>query len=110
MEILQGAISAVVYQNYENGYAVLRLGVGGGQPNRVNSARIAVEQAGEKAKGSVAASDAFLPFADSLDVFVDAGVTAIIQPGGSIRDEESIEAADKAGIAMVFTGHRHFRH
>ena len=86
------------------------VGVGGGQPNRVNSARIAVEQAGENAKGAVAASDAFLPFADSLDVFVEAGVTAIIQPGGSIRDEESIEAADKAGLAMVFTGHRHFRH
>ncbi|MGI6217088.1 MAG: bifunctional phosphoribosylaminoimidazolecarboxamide formyltransferase/IMP cyclohydrolase [Coriobacteriales bacterium] len=86
------------------------IGMGAGQPNRVNSARIALEQAGEKARGAVAASDAFLPFADSLDALVAAGVTAIIQPGGSIRDEEVIEAANRAGIAMVFTGHRHFRH
>ena len=86
------------------------IGVGAGQPNRVDSARIAVEQAGEKAKGAVAASDAFLPFSDTLEVLGDAGVTAIIQPGGSIRDEESIKAADERGIAMVFTGYRHFRH
>lgn len=88
----------------------VNLGEGGGQPNRVNSARIAVEQAGDKAKGAVAASDAFFPFADGLEVLADAGVTAIIQPGGSIRDEEVIEAANKYDIAMVFTGHRHFRH
>lgn len=86
------------------------VGVGGGQPNRVNSARIAVEQAGEKAQGSVAASDAFFPFRDGFDVLAEAGVTAIIQPGGSIRDEEVIAAADEQGLAMVFTGHRHFRH
>lgn len=86
------------------------VGAGGGQPNRVNSARIAVEQAGDKAKGAVAASDAFFPFRDGFDVLADAGVTAVIQPGGSIRDEEVIEAADERGIAMVFTGHRHFRH
>ena len=86
------------------------VGIGGGQPNRVNSARIAVEQAGELAKGAVAASDAFLPFPDTLETLRDAGVTALIQPGGSIRDELSIECADKAQIAMVFTGHRHFRH
>ena len=86
------------------------VGIGGGQPNRVNSARIAVEQAGELAKGAVAASDAFLPFPDTLEALRDAGVTALIQPGGSIRDELSIECADKAQIAMVFTGHRHFRH
>ena len=88
----------------------VNLGEGGGQPNRVNSARIAVEQAGEKAKGAVAASDAFFPFRDGLDTLAEAGVTAIIQPGGSIRDEEVIQAADEHGIAMVFTGHRHFRH
>lgn len=88
----------------------VNLGEGGGQPNRVNSARIAVEQAGEKARGAVAASDAFFPFRDGLDTLAEAGITAIIQPGGSIRDEEVIEAANEHGIAMVFTGHRHFRH
>ncbi len=86
------------------------VGVGGGQPNRVNSARIAVEQAGDKARGAVAASDAFFPFRDGFDVLAEAGVTAVIQPGGSVRDEEVIAAADEQGIAMVFTGHRHFRH
>ena len=86
------------------------VGVGGGQPNRVNSARIAVEQAGEKAQGAVAASDAFFPFRDGFDTLAQAGVTAVIQPGGSIRDEEVIAAADEQGVAMVFTGHRHFRH
>lgn len=86
------------------------VGVGGGQPNRVNSARIAVEQAGEKAQGAVAASDAFFPFRDGFDVLADAGVKAVIQPGGSIRDEEVIAAADEKGVCMVFTGHRHFRH
>ncbi len=86
------------------------VGAGGGQPNRVNSARIAVEQAGEKAHGAVAASDAFFPFRDGFDVLAQAGVTAVIQPGGSIRDDEVIAAADEQGVAMVFTGHRHFRH
>jgi phosphoribosylaminoimidazolecarboxamide formyltransferase/IMP cyclohydrolase len=86
------------------------VGSGAGQPNRVNSARIAVEQAGEKAQGAVAASDAFMPFADSLETLIAAGVTAVIQPGGSIRDEEVIATADDAGVALVFTGHRHFRH
>ena len=86
------------------------VGAGGGQPNRVNSARIAVEQAGEKARGAVAASDAFFPFRDGFDVLAKAGVVAVIQPGGSIRDEEVIAAANEQGVAMVFTGHRHFRH
>ncbi len=86
------------------------VGAGGGQPNRVNSARIAVEQAGDKAKGAVAASDAFFPFRDGFDVLADAGVVAVIEPGGSIRDEEVIQAADEKGVALVFTGHRHFRH
>ena len=86
------------------------VGAGGGQPNRVNSARIAVEQAGEKARSAVAASDAFFPFRDGFDVLAQAGVTAVIQPGGSIRDEEVIAAADEQDVAMVFTGHRHFRH
>ncbi len=88
----------------------MSVGAGGGQPNRVNSARIAVEQAGDKAKGAVAASDAFFPFRDGFDVLADAGVVAVIEPGGSIRDEEVIQAANEKGVALVFTGHRHFRH
>ncbi len=86
------------------------VGVGAGQPNRVNSAELAVSQAGEKAQGAVAASDAFMPFADSLEVLAAAGVTAVIQPGGSVRDEEVLAAADAAGMVVVFTGIRHFRH
>ncbi len=86
------------------------VGVGAGQMNRVNSARIAVEAAGDQAEGAVCASDAFMPFSDSLEVVAAAGVTAVIQPGGSIRDEEVIAKADELGVAMVFTGHRHFRH
>jgi phosphoribosylaminoimidazolecarboxamide formyltransferase/IMP cyclohydrolase len=96
------------------------VGIGAGQMSRVDSARIAVSKATEAAKaagldrplteGSVAASDAFFPFADGLETIVAAGATAVIQPGGSMRDNEVIEAADKAGIAMAFTGMRHFRH
>ena len=86
------------------------VGVGGGQPNRVDAARIAIGRAGENARGSVAASDAFFPFRDTVDELARAGVTAIIQPGGSVRDEESIAAANEHGIAMVLTGTRHFRH
>ncbi len=86
------------------------LGIGGGLPSRVDATQLAVAKAGERARGSVLASDAFFPFADSIEVAIQAGVTAIIQPGGSIRDKEVIEAANKAGIAMVFTGTRHFRH
>lgn len=86
------------------------LGMGAGQPNRVTSVHLALRAAGDKAKGSVLASDAFFPFPDGVELAASGGVTAIIQPGGSIRDEESIAAADKAGVAMVFTGQRHFRH
>jgi phosphoribosylaminoimidazolecarboxamide formyltransferase / IMP cyclohydrolase len=86
------------------------VGIGPGQPNRVDSARIGAERAGNNAKGSVVASDAFFPFADGLEAAIAAGAAAAIQPGGSTRDAEVIEAADKAGIAMVFTGMRHFRH
>jgi phosphoribosylaminoimidazolecarboxamide formyltransferase / IMP cyclohydrolase len=86
------------------------IGVGAGQMNRVGSANIALEQAGEKAQGAVLASDAFFPFRDTIDAAAQAGITAIIQPGGSVRDEESIQAADEHGIAMVFTGVRHFKH
>jgi phosphoribosylaminoimidazolecarboxamide formyltransferase / IMP cyclohydrolase len=86
------------------------VGVGMGQVNRVDSCRLAVERAGERAAGSVAASDAFFPFADGAQVLIDAGVRAIVEPGGSIRDEDVIAAADQAGLAMLFTGMRHFRH
>ena len=96
------------------------VGIGAGQMSRVDSARIAARKAQDAAdeaklsqpltKGSVVASDAFFPFADGLLVAVEAGATAVIQPGGSVRDNEVIAAADAHGIAMVFTGVRHFRH
>ena len=86
------------------------VGMGAGQPSRIISAQIAGEKAGDKAKGSVLASDAMFPFTDVVQHAAKIGVTAIIQPGGSIRDQESIDAADKHNIAMVFTGERHFRH
>lgn len=86
------------------------IGVGAGQMNRVGSANIAFAQAGEKCVGAVLASDAFFPFRDTIDQAAKAGITAIIQPGGSLRDEESIKAADEHNIAMVFTGMRHFKH
>ncbi|GAA4621642.1 bifunctional phosphoribosylaminoimidazolecarboxamide formyltransferase/IMP cyclohydrolase [Actinoallomurus vinaceus] len=86
------------------------VGVGMGQVNRVDSARLAVSRAGDRTTGAVGASDAFFPFADGLQVLVDAGVTAIVEPGGSIHDEEVIEAAAKAGITLYFTGVRHFFH
>ena len=85
-------------------------GVGAGQMSRVDSVRIAIEKAGGAARGSVMASDAFFPFRDGVDLAAAAGVTAIIQPGGSIRDDEVIAAANEQGVAMVFTGRRHFRH
>ena len=86
------------------------LGMGAGQPSRIVSAQVAREKAGDKAKGSVLASDAMFPFPDVVEAAAEAGVTAIIQPGGSIRDEDSIKTADAHNIAMVFTGERHFRH
>ena len=86
------------------------VGIGMGQVNRVDSARLAVSRAGDRVKGSVAASDAFFPFADGLQILIDSGVTAVVQPGGSVRDEEVIAAAQKSGIAMFFTATRHFSH
>ena len=86
------------------------VGIGMGQVNRVDSARLAVSRAGNRVKGSVAASDAFFPFADGLQILIDAGVSAVVQPGGSVRDEEVIAAAKAAGIAMFFTNTRHFSH
>jgi phosphoribosylaminoimidazolecarboxamide formyltransferase/IMP cyclohydrolase len=86
------------------------VGIGMGQVNRVDSCRLAVSRAGDRVVGSVAASDAFFPFADGLQVLLDAGVRAVVQPGGSVRDEEVIEAAKAAGITMYFTAERHFYH
>jgi phosphoribosylaminoimidazolecarboxamide formyltransferase/IMP cyclohydrolase len=86
------------------------VGIGGGLPSRVDAVNLAVCKAGERARGAVLASDAFFPFADGVEAAARAGVSAIIQPGGSIRDSEVIEAANRANIAMVFTGVRHFRH
>lgn len=88
----------------------MTIGVGAGQMNRVGAAKIALEQAGERAKGAVLASDAFFPMSDTVEEAARAGITAIIQPGGSIRDEDSIKLADKHGIAMILTGVRHFKH
>jgi len=85
-------------------------GVGGGRTSRVDACRDAVGKAGARARGAVAASDAFFPFPDGLEVLAEAGVTAVVQPGGSVRDSEVIAAADAAGVAMLFTGRRHFRH
>ena len=86
------------------------VGVGMGQVNRVDSAKLAVARAGDRVRGSVAASDAFFPFPDGFEVLADAGVAAVVQPGGSVRDAQTIEAAEKAGVAMYMTGTRHFAH
>ena len=88
----------------------MMVGMGAGQPNRVVSIHLSLRIAGDKSKGSALASDAFMPFADNIEMAADGGITAIAQPGGSIRDDEVIAAANEAGIAMVFTGVRHFNH
>ncbi len=104
----------VVKHVKSNGIAIARdsatVGVGPGQTNRIWAAQMAIERAGDKCKGAVMASDAFFPFDDCVEAAAKAGVTAIIQPGGSIRDEDSIKKCDEYGIAMVFTGIRHFKH
>ena len=86
------------------------VGVGAGQMSRVVSVQIACEKAGERAHGSVLASDAFFPFADGVEAAAKAGITAVAQPGGSVRDADVVAAADELGLAMVMTGVRHFRH
>ena len=86
------------------------VGIGAGQQNRVDSARIAIDKAGARARGAIGASDAFFPFRDGPDALAAAGVTALVEPGGSVRDDEVIASADEHGIALVFTGERHFRH
>ena len=85
-------------------------GIGAGQQNRRDAGAIAAEKADGRAQGGVCASDAFFPFTDGLDAAIQAGCTAVIQPGGSIRDQEVIDAANEAGLTMVFTGERHFKH
>ncbi|KAB2331189.1 bifunctional phosphoribosylaminoimidazolecarboxamide formyltransferase/IMP cyclohydrolase [Cytobacillus depressus] len=97
--------NAIVVNN-----ADMTLGIGAGQMNRVGAAKIALEQAGAQAKGAAMASDAFFPMDDTVEAAAKAGITAIIQPGGSVRDEDSIKKADEYGITMVFTGVRHFKH
>ena len=86
------------------------IGVGAGQMSRIMASRIAIERAKGREKGSVLASDAFFPFRDNIDLAAEHGITAVIQPSGSIRDKEVINAANECGIALVFTGARHFRH
>ena len=113
MTALEFAWKAIKYVK-SNGIIVTNdhmiLGVGPGQTNRVASVRIAIDQAKDRLDGAVLASDAFFPFADNVEEIAKAGIKAIIQPGGSVRDQESIEAADKHGLTMIFTGVRHFRH
>lgn len=101
--------NAIVFARaFENGFATV--GIGSGQPNRVDCVKIAAERAGAKSKGAVMASDAFFPFPDSVELAARAGITAIVHPGGSVRDAESLAAADANNIAMLVTGVRHFRH
>ena len=84
--------------------------MGAGQPSRVYSTEIAIKRAGERARGAVLSSDAFFPFPDSVELAGKAGITAIAQPGGSLRDKDSIIMADRLDMAMIFTGRRHFKH
>jgi phosphoribosylaminoimidazolecarboxamide formyltransferase/IMP cyclohydrolase len=104
----------VVKHVKSNGIALSKghqtVGIGPGQTNRITALELAIKYAGDRSAGSVMGSDAYFPFSDCVEAAQKAGITAIIQPGGSIRDEDSIKAADAAGIAMVFTGIRHFKH
>jgi len=97
-----------------NGIVLVRdratVGIGQGQPSRVGAVRLAIEHAGDRARGAVAASDGFFPFPDAVELLAKAGITAVIQPGGSIRDREVVAAADQAKLAMLTTSLRHFRH
>jgi len=101
--------NAIVFaRSTENGEATV--GIGSGQPNRVDCVRIAITRAGDRASKAVMASDAYFPFPDSVQESAEAGIRAVIEPGGSVRDQESIDAANANNMAMVFTGVRHFRH
>jgi phosphoribosylaminoimidazolecarboxamide formyltransferase/IMP cyclohydrolase len=86
------------------------VGIGGGLPSRVDAVQLAASKAGQRAQGAALASDAFFPFPDGVQAAAQAGVSAVVQPGGSLRDQAVIEAADELGLAMCFTGVRHFRH
>ena len=86
------------------------IGMGAGQPNRVTSVHLALKIAGDRTQGTVLASDAFFPFADGIELAASGGVTAVIEPGGSVRDADIIETADRLNLALIFTGYRHFRH
>jgi phosphoribosylaminoimidazolecarboxamide formyltransferase/IMP cyclohydrolase len=110
LEFAWRAVRAVKSNAILLAHAGASVGVGMGQVNRVDSCRLAVERAGDRARGSVAASDAYFPFADGLQLLLDAGVRAVVQPGGSIRDEEVVAAANEAGVTMYLTGERHFFH
>ena len=104
-----------VVKNVKSNAIVLALqkktvGIGAGQMSRVDAVKIAIEKAGEKSKGAVLASDAFFPFEDAVELAVKSGVTAFIQPGGSVRDKQVIDFCNKNKIAMIFTGKRHFKH
>jgi len=101
--------NAIVYARFSDGHGQT-VGIGAGQMSRVDAARFGAMKAVLPLNATVAASDAFFPFADGLEVVAQAGATAVIQPGGSVRDAEVIEAADRLGVAMAFTGVRHFRH
>ena len=98
-----------MYARFDGGYGQT-VGIGAGQMSRVDAARFGAMKAVLPLAGTVAASDAFFPFADGLEMIAQAGATAVIQPGGSVKDAEVIEAANRLGLAMVFTGVRHFRH
>jgi phosphoribosylaminoimidazolecarboxamide formyltransferase/IMP cyclohydrolase len=102
--------NAIVFAAELQDGTLATVGIGGGQPNRVDSVRIAAQHAGEKARGAVMASDAFFPFPDGVQAAIAAGIVAIAHPGGSMRDAESIQAADAAGVPVMLTGVRHFRH
>src|SRR5690554_7270050 len=110
LEFAWRAVRAVKSNGILLAHGGASVGVGMGQVNRVDSCHLAVTRAGDRAAGSVAASDAFFPFADGLQVLLDAGVRAVVQPGGSVRDEEVIAAAREAGVTLYLTGTRHFAH
>jgi phosphoribosylaminoimidazolecarboxamide formyltransferase/IMP cyclohydrolase len=110
LRFLERAVAGVISNAIVIGGETATYGIGGGRTSRVDAAGDAVGKAGERAKGASAASDAFFPFPDGLLLLADAGVTACVEPGGSVKDAEVIAAADARGMALVFSGRRHFRH
>ena len=102
--------NAIVFADAPGSDASATVGIGGGLPSRVDAVRLAAAKAGDRAQGAVMASDAFFPFPDGVEVAAEAGITAVIEPGGSVRDQEVVTAANRLGLALVFTGARHFKH